>query len=130
MSTSAETIRAQLESLGYQVSTSNGPSRPNKPMVELITFDYEIETGSLKGKLVTIGIYPQDGNFPEHPPHWVHVTPPIDDGRGGVTQNYRDSRDREWLIMSRPPEDIWDQLPEKHMRYYIGEHLGRIWGSL
>ena len=68
MSTSAETMRAQLESLGYQVSTSNGPSQPNKPMVELITFDYEIETGSLKGQLVTIGIYPQDGNFPEHPP--------------------------------------------------------------
>ena len=31
------------------MSTSNGPSQPNKPMVELITFDYEIETGSLKG---------------------------------------------------------------------------------
>ena len=99
-------------------------------MVELITFDYEIETGSLKGQLVTIGIYPQDGNFPEHPPHWVHVTPPIDDGRGGSTQKYRDRRDREWLIMSRPPDDIWDQLPEKHMRYYISEHLGRIWGTI
>ena len=32
--------------------------------------------------------------------------------------------------MSRPPEDIWDQLPEKHMHYYISEHLARIWGSL
>ena len=99
-------------------------------MVELITFDYVIETGSLRGQSVTIGIYPQDGNFPEHPPHWVHVTPPIDDGRGGSTARYRDSQDREWLILSRPPEDIWDQLPEKHMRYYISEHLGRIWGTI
>ena len=130
MSTNADKIKFQLESLGYQVSTSNGPARPGKPMVELITFAYEIETGSLKGQLVTIGIYPQDGNFPEHPPHWVHVTPPIDDGRGGVTGRYQDSRGREWLIMSRPPEGIWDELPEKHMSYYISEHLRRIWSTI
>ena len=99
-------------------------------MVELITFDYEIESGSLKGQSLTIGICPQDGNYPEHPPHWVHVTPPINDERGGVTQPYEDPLHREWLIMSRPPEDIWDDLPEKHMRYYISDHLSRIWGNL
>ena len=68
-----------------------------------------------------------DGEYPEYPPHWLHVSPPLNDNKGGAVETYRTSDGREWLAMSRPPGAIWDRLPTKHMSMYIQEHLRRIW---
>lgn len=76
---------------------------------------------------VTVGVSFQEEGYPEYPPHWVHVTPPIQDGKAGVVQEYSDPGGRTWIAMSRPPGDLWDKLPTKHMYAYIGEHLRRIW---
>ena len=92
-----------------------------------MSFDYEIETGSHMGTTVVIGVSFQEADYPNYPPHWIHVTPPIDDGRGGAVETYSDEQGRVWLAMSRPPGDLWDQLPTKHMRAFVREHLRRIW---
>lgn len=120
MSDDINRIKAELEALGYKTSWSDGPRG------KVVSFDYTIETGSHKGKQVSVGVSFQEAGYPDYPPHWIHITPPIDDGRGGVVERYN-ANGREWLAMSRPPGDIWDQLLTKHMGTYISEHLRRIW---
>lgn len=121
MSDSIQRVQAELESLGYHASVFDGPQG------EVVTFDYTIEAGSHRGEQVTVGVSFQESGYPEYPPHWVHVTPPIDDGKGGPVQKYSDESGRIWIALSRPPGDIWDRLPTKHMDSYIKEHLRRIW---
>ena len=114
-------IRAELDSLGYSTSAFDGPSG------KVVSFGYTIETGSHRGKRVSVGVSFQEANYPEYPPHWVHVSPPINDGRGGSTQSYQSADGKEWLAMSRPPGAVWDQLRTKHMSLFISEHLRKIW---
>ena len=121
MSDSIDRVQAELESLGHETSVSDSPQGT------VVSFNYTIETGSYKGKEVTVGVSFQETGYPEYPPHWIHVIPPIDDRKGGSTTTYHDESGREWFAMSRPPGDIWDRLPTKHMSAYISEHLRRIW---
>lgn len=121
MSDSTERVRAELVSLGYQPSVSESDQG------RIVAFDYVIEAGSHKGEQVTVGISFQESGYPEYPPHWVHVTPPISDGKGGTIQRYSDESGRPWIAMSRPPGDLWDRLPTKHMDAYLREHLRRLW---
>ena len=121
MSSSIDRVREELETLDYQTSVFDSPQG------RVVSFDYKIESGSHKDTTVEIGISFQEEGYPEDPPHWIHVRPPIDDGKGGVAQKYLDAQGREWIAMSRPPGDMWDRLPTKHMGAYIGEHLRRIW---
>ena len=117
-------MQAELESLGHETmvfDTKRGT---------VVAFAYMIETGSHKGEAVTVGVSFQEDGYPEYPPHWVHVTPPIDDNKGGALERYSDSQGRDWLAMSRAPGDIWDKLPTKHMDAYIKEHLRRIWKDI
>ena len=120
MSDDINRIKAELESWGYETSWSDSPHG------KVVAFDYTVETGSHRGEKVTAGVSFQETGYPDYPPHWIHVTPPIDDGKGGAVERYN-ANGREWLAMSRPPGDIWDQLPTKHMSTYISEHLRRIW---
>lgn len=124
MNGSIQRVQAELKSLGYETTVFDSPQG------KVVSFDYTIEAGRHKGKRVTVGVSFQESGYPEYPPHWVHVTPPIDDGKGGVVQEYSDGGGRQWLAMSRPPGNIWDLLPTKHMDVYIKEHLRRIWKDL
>lgn len=125
MSENIDRIQAELESLGYQTSLFDSPQG------RVVSFPYTVETGSHKGQRVILGISMQGHEpYPEYPPHWIHLTPPIDDGKGGSVATYRDANEREWFAMSRPPGDMWDQLPTKHMNAYLSEHLRRFWNSI
>lgn len=92
-----------------------------------MSFDYMIETGSHKGESVTVGVSFQEAAYPDYPPHWIHVTPPLEDGRTGSVRQYTDDQGRLWHAMSRPPGEMWDRLPTKHMGFFVSEHLRRIW---
>ena len=121
MTTNAERIQRELEGAGFK--TTRFQASTGK---EVIAFDYTIELGSHKGQTVRVGVSDPDGDYPEYPPHWLHVSPPINDEKGGAVEQYMQDG-CEWLAMSRPPGDIWDQLRTKHMSAYIKEHLRRIW---
>lgn len=113
-------IRAELEGLGLPTFEFESPQGTT------VAFDYRIPHGPREGEQIKVGVSNPDGDYPEYPPHWVHVSPPIDDGRGGSTQVYTHG-DQQWLAMSRPPADFWDLLPTKHMSAFIDLHLARIW---
>ena len=107
--------------MGYKTSMFNSQQGT------VVYFDYVIETGSYRGTLVKVGVSFQEEGYPEYPPHWIHVSPPISDGRGGTDIPYTDSKGQDWIAMSRPPGEMWDNLPTKHMYAFINEHLRRIW---
>ena len=120
MSESARRVQRELESLGYETQTFNSG------MGVVAAFNYTIEAGSHKGRPVLVGVSFQEEGYPDYPPHWIHVSPPIPDGRGGSVQTY-EMAGCQWLAMSRPPGRIWDQLRTKHISGYISEHLRKIW---
>ena len=125
MSDNIERIKRELESLGYETCLSNSPHG------EVVSFPYTVETGSYKGEQFTLGISMDgSGAYPECPPHWIHLRPPIDDGRGGAVDKYSDANGREWVALSRTPGEIWDQLPTKHMYAYLNEHIRRFWNGI
>ena len=120
-----EQIRRELESLGYQTRLSESAQGI------VVSFPYVVESGTHKGKQVTLGISMQGSEpYPEYPPHWIHLTPPIDDGRGGAVSRYQDASGQEWAALSRPPGELWDRLLTKHMHTYLNEHLRRFWNGI
>jgi hypothetical protein len=125
MSNNINRIKAELESMGFETRLFDSPQG------EVVSFAYNVETGSHEGQEVMLGICMQGREpYPEYPPHWIHVTPPVDDRKGGVVERYRDAEGREWSALSRPPGEIWDQLPTKHMHVYFTEHLRRFWNGV
>ena len=125
MSDNIDRIKKELESLNYKICLSDSPQG------KVVSFTYTVEAGSYKGERVKLGISMQgQEHYPEYPPHWIHVSPPIDDGKGGVVEKYSDDSGEEWVAMSRPPGEVWDQLPTKHMLGYLNEHLRRFWNNI
>lgn len=124
MPNGCEKVSAELKALGCQ------PYEFDRPSGRVVAFPYEIEVGSHKGEKVHLGLsFEGNDGYPEYPPHWIHVSPPINDGKGGAVETYKQDG-REWLAMSRPPGDIWDSMPTKHMWAYLSDHVRRIWSDV
>lgn len=122
MSGNLDKIKSELESIGYETESFVSPAG------EVVSFPYTVELGPHEGEKVKMGISMQgDEQYPEYPPHWIHVSPPINDGRGGPVHEYTDAEGNIWIALSRPPRDIWDQLPTKHMSTYLELHVRRFW---
>lgn len=125
MSNSIEQIKGELEALGYETSMFDSPQG------KAVCFRYEVETGSKKGKVFEVGIsFQGDEQYPEYPPHWIHLSPPIDDGKGGAVERYSDAEGQEWVALSRAPGERWDQLRTKHMWAYLNDHLRGFWKDI
>lgn len=125
MYSNIERIKAELESLGYKTFIFDSPQG------KAVSFQYTVDVGSHKGEEIMLAISMHGAEqYPEYPPHWIHLSPPIDDHKGGSVQNYSDTGGREWIAMSRPPGEIWDQLPTKHMKAYLSEHLRCFWNDI
>jgi len=118
-------IQAELESLGCKTTLRKTPQG------EAVVFPYQVEVGPHKGQYFILGISMQgEEQYPEYPPHWIHLTPPVDDGKGGSIAKYHDEKGHEWIAMSRPPGEMWDELPTKNMDVYLKEHLRRFWNNM
>lgn len=119
-----ERMRHELECLGYPTVTRDSAQG------KVVEFNYLVETGRNSGKQFSIGISMQEAGYPEYPPHWIHVSPPVNDGLGGSVQPYETGDGRAWVAMSRPPSDLWDTLPTKSMQSYLDHHLRRFWSRV
>ena len=117
-------MRSELECLGYSTVTRDSAQG------KVVEFEYLVETGNNLGKQFRIGISMQEAGYPEYPPHWIHVSPPVNDGFRGSVQPYQTDDGRRWVAMSRPPSDLWDQLPTKNMQSYLDHHLRRFWSRI
>lgn len=124
MSSNIDRIRSELDGLGYKTKLRESPKG------KVVSFEYRVEVGTHKGSTFVVGLsFQGQEEYPEYPPHWIHITPPIDDGKGGVIERYV-ADGREWMAMSRPPGALWDDLPTKHMYNYLMDHLRRIWSEM
>ncbi len=119
-----ERIESELKGLGYS------PFYIETPQGRAIAINYKINIGKYKGRKALFGFSFQEEGYPEYPPHWIHISPPYNDQRGGTVQpyNYPDNQgvDQKWLALSRPPQDFWDQLPTKHIKHYLDFHISRF----
>ncbi len=125
MTPSLQRIAAELESLEYTTDVFEHERGP------VVRFDYRVETGTHEGETFKMGVCMWDvaGEYPEFAPHWLHVSPPVDDNLGGAAERYQDRQGREWIAMSRPVGPLWDDLPEKNMAHYLTEHIRRFWAG-
>ena len=94
---------------------------------QIVAFTYKVPTGRYRGQTVDVGLSMQEVNYPEYPPHWIHVTPRVEDKHGAPGRGFIDSSGRAWVSFSRPPSDFWDNTPTKHMSVYLRDHLRRFW---
>lgn len=114
-------VRRELEDCGLSTYIVDGVSD------EIVAFNYRVRAGRHRGKDVDIGLSMQETHYPEYPPHWIHVTPVIEDRQGLPGRLFTDADGRNWVSFSRPPSDFWDNIPTKHMSVYLRDHLGRFW---
>ena len=122
-------IKKELESLGYdpdvvEGDTVSGPQR-------IVTFEYRVPTGRFKNKTYMVGVSTQCEavGYPEVPPHWIFVSPPIFDTRDGNNHGLNTFGGKQWVALSRPPNEFWDRVSEKGMKAYL-EHLARVWKQI
>lgn len=119
-------IRDELVALGYPADvvegdTSGGPQK-------VVVFTYPVRTGRFRGNTFKMGISTQcEGlGYPELPPHWLFISPPITDTRDGGNHGLNSFGGENWVALSRPPGPFWDKLPHKCMKAYM-EHVSRVW---
>ena len=118
-------IAAELEALGYEPEiveciTPNGKEKA-------VIFPYRIGAGRFKGETRTFGVTTQCEavGYPEVPPHWIFISPPITDTRDGPNNGTGSFAAKDWVLLSRPPGAFWDSVRHKSMRAYL-EHLSKV----
>lgn len=124
MNESLDKIENELRQCGYNTY------RHDSPQGEVVAFEYHVEAGSQKGTCVHLGFSMSEVHYPDYPPHWIHIHPPVNDGRGGALNNYQDHSGRSWTALSRPGADIWDRAKTKHISVYMQEHVRRFWNGI
>lgn len=130
MSDAARRIKQELEGLGYSPEIEI-----HSQYSSVVIIDYEVKNGRFKGKVFKLGISCQGAEaYPEYPPHFIHLAPPIKQPQdGGLHGSYsapdRNGNDRQWVALSRPPGPFWDNLLTKSMRAYL-EHITRFWSNV
>ena len=121
MNSALRKIKDELEECGYSTYLVVGAPE------EVVAFPYIPEKGRYAGKEFHIGLGFQELEYPEYAPHWIHITPEIEERHGSPGRRYQDDRGRTWVAFSRPPADFWDNLPRKNMNNYVTIHLRRFW---
>lgn len=126
MPPSHQRIRDELAALGYSVTLADGEVSGERHAIAV--FDYHVRNGRFGGEKYKIGISTQGEalGYPELPPHWIFISPPITDTRDGPNHGLNSFDGHTWVALSRPPGPFWDTLPRKHMKAYM-EHVARVW---
>lgn len=119
-------IKSELEDLGYEAAIEEGDTAGGRQHV--VTFEYRVPTGRFKGELFAVGISTQCEavGYPETPPHWIFVSPPLLETRDGPNHGINTFGEKRWTALSRPPGRFWDRVQKKGMRAYM-DHLARVW---
>lgn len=142
MTDNVQLMSEELRSLNYE------PESFVCPLAECsgkgIKFQYRIVDGSRTGETVMLGLVipVEAGAWPEVTPHWVHICPPdtvleeqVQAHRGngrGTVRRYLDQEGVEWMAISAPVKDFWDQIEDpngKNMATYLELHVRRVWGA-
>ena len=102
----------------------------------LCIFQYTIPCGSLKTTKITIGVELPINDYPRLPPHFIHLktekfNQETINKMGIIHQKYK-IKEENWIALSRPPQDIWDGLPQskKTLATFFTSHLYTFWRNL
>lgn len=122
-------IRQELEDLGYQPEVVEGDTIGGHQRI--VVFDYDVPVGRFRGSRLKVGISTQCEavGYPEIPPHWIFISPPITDIRDGANHGLNNFGGRDWVALSRPPGEFWDRVANKTMRAYL-LHLNKVWRQI
>ena len=122
-------IAGELEELGYRPEIVEGDTSGGRQRV--VVFPYRIPVGRFKGETRTVGLSTQCEavGYPEIPPHWIFINPPITDTQDGANHGVDKFAGRDWVALSRPPGAFWDRVRRKGMRAYL-EHLSKVWARI
>lgn len=121
MNAALEQIRQELDECGLDTYIVEGAP------AETVAFSYVPRKGRYASRPFDVGLSFQEADYPEFAPHWIHVTPAIEERHGAPGMDYCDARGRRWVAFSRPPADIWDYLQKRNMANYLALHLSRFW---
>ena len=142
MSENGRLLSDELDRLGYKPQPFSTPMRHCPG--EGVKFKYRIKDGSRIGETVLLGLVIPDvaGAWPEIAPHWIHISPPdsvlreqVQANRGdgqGCVERYEDQEGIEWMAISAPVKDFWDQIDEpngKSAETYLERHIRCIWAA-
>ena len=140
MSNNSERIAAELAELRYDTSPFAAPEQQGGAAG--VRFPYRIEDGSRAGDTVTLALamHQNEGEWPEVAPHWLYLSPPdpvleelIKGSRSpGAIQAFQCADGLDWMAISAPPSDFWDQIDTpngKNMETYLNRHIRRIWSA-
>lgn len=119
----------ELKTLGYQPQIVEGNTAGGKQKV--VIFSYRVQVGRFRGEVRNVGISTQCEaiSYPETPPHWIFINPPITDTNDGANHGINNFAGRDWVALSRPPGAFWDGVRCKGMRAYL-EHLSKVWAQI
>ena len=122
-------ITDELKELGYRPQIVEGDTVGGRQKV--VVFPYRIPVGRFKGEIRNVGISTQCEavGYPETPPHWIFVNPPITDTKDGANHGINSFAGKDWVALSRPPGTFWDRVEHKGMRAYL-EHLSKVWARI
>lgn len=122
-------IKKELQELGFEPGVVEGPTPSGTQRI--VTFDYPVPTGRFKGRTYAVGISTQCEavGYPEVPPHWIFVSPPLPETKDGPNHGLYSLGGRQWVALSRPPGAFWDRIAKKDMKAYM-EHVTKVWKNI
>ena len=140
MSSNSERIATELAELRYRTSPFTAPQQQGG--ADGVRFQYRIEDGSRAGETVILAVamHQNEGEWPEVAPHWLYLSPPdpvlaelVKGSRSsGAIQIFQCADGHDWMAISAPPSDFWDQIDTpngKNMEAYLNMHIRRIWNA-
>lgn len=98
---------------------------------QVVAFVYNVPVGRFRGEQFMVGVSTrcEAVGYPEVPPHWIFISPPIADTHDGANHGVAKFDGRDWVMLSRPPGAFWDRVGQKGMRAYI-DHLNKVWRQI
>ena len=121
---SVDRLEEELRALGY--CTRRHASRKG----EVVSIAYLVEVGAKRGEECRVGFSMGHEGYPDYPPHWLHVCPPVNDNVGGVVVDY--SVDGvTWTYLSRPPgDDVWEDPRNRSAKTLLNDTVRRFWENV
>ena len=140
MNNNSERLAAELAELRYRTRPFTAPEEQGGGVG--VRFEYRIDDGSRAGETVTLALamHPNEGEWPEVAPHWLYLSPPDPvleelvkgSHSPGAIQIFQCADGLDWMAISAPPSDFWDQIDTpngKNMETYLNRHIRRIWSA-
>lgn len=124
MSESANRIEEELRALGYCTS------RHQSDKGEVVSIPYVVEVGPKRNQKHQVGFSMDQDGYPDYPPHWLHICPPVDDNAGGAVAQYS-VEGTAWMYLSRPPgDDVWEDPQNRSVKTLLNHTVRRFWENL